>query len=170
MDYRRYFLYGYLPFCSERAKLFSELLYLLFFLFLAKSYLSFRVFLGGSDSKESALSAGDPGLIPGSGRSPGEGNGSPLQDSCLEHPMDRPCSCKVSDTTEQPTLSFSFMRLVALLHVGSSWTRDWTAVPCTARWILNHWTTREARLLFFMEDAGETHAKSIEGLPWWSRG
>ena len=35
------------------------------------------------------LSAGDPGLIPGSGRSPGEGNGNPLQYSCLENPMDR---------------------------------------------------------------------------------
>ena len=89
MDYHRYFLYGYLPFCSERAKLFSELLYLLFFLFLAKSYLSFRVFLGGSDSKQSALSAGDPGLIPGSGRSPGEGNGCPLQYSGLENSMQR---------------------------------------------------------------------------------
>ena len=43
----------------------------------------------GSDSKESAYSAGDPGLVPGSGRSPGEGNGNPLQCSCLENPMDR---------------------------------------------------------------------------------
>ena len=43
----------------------------------------------GSDGKESACSAGDPGLIPGSGRSPGEGNGYPLQYSCLENPMDR---------------------------------------------------------------------------------
>ena len=34
-------------------------------------------------------SAGDPGLIPGSGRSPGEGNGNPLQYACLENPMDR---------------------------------------------------------------------------------
>ena len=42
-----------------------------------------------SDSKESACSAGDPGLIPGLGRSPGEGNGHPLQYSCLENPMDR---------------------------------------------------------------------------------
>ena len=39
--------------------------------------------------KESACSAGDLGLIPGSGRSPGEGNGNPLQYSCLENPMDR---------------------------------------------------------------------------------
>ena len=38
---------------------------------------------GGSDGKESACNAGDPGLIPGSGRSPGEGNGNPLQYSCL---------------------------------------------------------------------------------------
>ena len=39
--------------------------------------------------KESACSAGDLGSIPGSGRSPGEGNGNPLQYSCLENPMDR---------------------------------------------------------------------------------
>ena len=41
-----------------------------------------------SVSKESACNAGDPGSIPGSGRSPGEGNGDPLQYSCLENPMD----------------------------------------------------------------------------------
>ena len=45
-------------------------------------------FPGGSDGKASACSAGDPGSIPGSGRSPGEGNGNPLQHSCLENPMD----------------------------------------------------------------------------------
>ena len=45
-------------------------------------------FPGGSDSKASAYSAGDPGSIPGSGRSSGEGNGNPLQYSCLENPMD----------------------------------------------------------------------------------
>ena len=46
-------------------------------------------FPGGSDGKESACNVGDPGLIPGSGRSPGEGNGNPLQYSCLENFMDR---------------------------------------------------------------------------------
>ena len=46
-------------------------------------------FPSGSDDKESACSAGDPGLILGSERSPGEGNGSPLQYSCLENSMDR---------------------------------------------------------------------------------
>ena len=44
---------------------------------------------GGSDGKESACNAGDPDLIPGSGRSPEEGNGNPLQYSCLENPKDR---------------------------------------------------------------------------------
>ena len=46
-------------------------------------------FAGGSDGKESACSAGDLGSIPGSGRSPGEGNSYPLQYSCLENSMDR---------------------------------------------------------------------------------
>ena len=46
-------------------------------------------FPGGSDGKESAYKAGDPDSIPGSGRSPGEGNGNPLQYSCLENLMDK---------------------------------------------------------------------------------
>ena len=46
-------------------------------------------FPGGSEVKASACNAGDLGSIPGSGRSPGEGNGNPLQYSCLENPMDR---------------------------------------------------------------------------------
>ena len=45
-------------------------------------------FPGGSEVKASASNAGDPGSIPGSGRSPGEGNGNPLQYSCLENHMD----------------------------------------------------------------------------------
>ena len=51
-------------------------------------------FPGGSESKESAFNAGDPGSIPGLGRSPEEGNGNPLQYSCLENPMD--CSLPAS--------------------------------------------------------------------------
>ena len=45
-------------------------------------------FPDGSNGKASAYNAGDVGSIPGSGRSPGEGNGNPLQYSCLENPMD----------------------------------------------------------------------------------
>ena len=46
-------------------------------------------FPGGSDGKVSVYNVGDPGSIPGLGRSPGEGNGNPLQYYCLENPMDR---------------------------------------------------------------------------------
>ena len=45
--------------------------------------------LVASDGKESARNVGDQGLIPGLGRSPGEGNGNPFQYSCLENSMDR---------------------------------------------------------------------------------
>ena len=60
-----------------------------------------------SDSKESACNVGDLGSIPRSGRSPGEGNGNPLQHSCLENPHGRgslagysPWARKELDTTE----------------------------------------------------------------------
>ena len=52
-------------------------------------YTCFVSFPGGSDGKVSACNAGDPGSIPELGRSPGEGNGNPLQYSCLENPTDR---------------------------------------------------------------------------------
>ena len=48
-----------------------------------------QCFLDGSDSKESACNAGDPGSIPGLGKFPGEGNGNPLQYACLENSMER---------------------------------------------------------------------------------
>ena len=64
-------------------------------------------FPGSLDSEESACNARDPGSIPGLGRSPGEGNGNPLQYSCLENSMDRGPwwatvhrGHKESDTTE----------------------------------------------------------------------
>ena len=64
---------------------------------------------GASDDKKSACNIGGIGLIPGSGRSPGEGNGNPLQYSCLENSMDRGTWCAIvhevaeSDMTEQIT-------------------------------------------------------------------
>ena len=63
--------------------------FFLFFFFFAQISPSMMDFPGGSDSKASTYNAGDPGLIPGSGRSSGEGNGNPFQCSCLENPMDR---------------------------------------------------------------------------------
>ena len=60
--------------------------------------------LGGSDCKESVCSAGDPGSIPWSGRSPAEGNGNPVQDSCLGNPMDRgACWATVCGVTKNGT-------------------------------------------------------------------
>ena len=64
-------------------------------------------FPSGSNGKASAYNAGDPGSIPGSGRSRGEGYGTPLQYSCLENPMDRgawgysPQARKESDMIER---------------------------------------------------------------------
>ena len=46
-------------------------------------------FPGDSDGKQSAYNVGDPGSIPGLGRTPGQGNGNPLQYACLGNPMDR---------------------------------------------------------------------------------
>ena len=60
-------------------------------------------FPGAADSEESARNSGDLSLIPGSGRSPGEGSGDPFQYSCLENPVDggySPWGCKESHMTE----------------------------------------------------------------------
>ena len=84
-----------------------------------------RGFPGGSEVKASASNVGDPGSIPGFGRSPGEGNGNPLQYSVLEFSSTgeshgrrslvgySPRSCKESDTTEQ--LHFHFTKKIAHL-------------------------------------------------------
>ena len=62
-----------------------------------------------SDGKESACNAGDLGSIPGSGKSSGEGNGNPLQYSCLENPMDRGARratvCGVAKSVKETRLS-----------------------------------------------------------------
>ena len=57
--------------------------------FFLNIYVLFKGFPGSSEDKASAYNAGDPGSIPGLGRSPGEGNGNPFQYSCLKNPMDR---------------------------------------------------------------------------------
>ena len=81
-------------------------------------------FPGGSDGKEIACNAGDLASIPGLGRSPGRGNGNPLQYSCLENPMDRGAwqatvhsVTQESDTTERLTLSlFLCQALLEIQH------------------------------------------------------
>ena len=70
-------------------------------------------FPGGSDGKASVYNAGDLGSIPGSGRFPGEGNGNPIQYSCLENPMDGGAWCpwghKESDMTKRLHFHFLFI-------------------------------------------------------------
>ena len=72
-------------------------------------------FPGGSDGKASACNSRNLGSIPRSGSSPGEGNGNPLQYSCLENPVDQggynPWGCKQLDTTEQLS-----MRATGIYH------------------------------------------------------
>ena len=74
-----------------------------------------HVFPGGSDGRESACNARDPGSISGSGRCPGEGNGNPPQYFCLENSMDGGAwqatvhGVIESDTTEQLTRLLHFM-------------------------------------------------------------
>ena len=73
-------------------------------------------FPGGSVVKNPPANAGDTGLIPWSGRFPGEGNGNPLQYSCLKNPMDRGawqatvCGVTELDMTEVLTIHFSLHR------------------------------------------------------------
>ena len=83
-------------------------------------------FPGGSEVKAYACNAGDPGLIPGWGRSPGEGNGNPLQYSCLGNPMDlrslvgySPQGRKESDTTERLHFHLFLGKYLILLMIIS---------------------------------------------------
>ena len=75
-------------------------------------------FPGGSEGKVSVCNARDPGSIPGSGRSPGEGNGNPLQYSCLENPLDGAAwQARVHGVTKSRTRlsDFSFTLYISLL-------------------------------------------------------
>jgi len=68
---------------------------LIFFTYLQNNNKFGCDFRNSSDGEVSVYSAGDLGLIPGSGRSPGEGNGNPLQYSCLENSMDGGTWCRL---------------------------------------------------------------------------
>ena len=76
-------------------------------------------FPGGSDGKESACNLGDPGVIPGLERSPGEANGNPLQYSCLENSMNRgACWATAHDVAKSQT-----------------WLSDWYFHFLCVRWL-----------------------------------
>ena len=82
-------------------------------------------FPGGSEVKASAHNAGDLGSIPGLGRSPGEGNGNPLQYSCLENPMDGGAwwatvheVAKSQTRLSNFTFTFTSSYILLILHTG----------------------------------------------------
>ena len=72
---------------------------------------------GGSEGKASSYNAGDLGSIPGSGRSPREGNGNPLQYSCLENPMDGGAWwATVHGVSKSRTRLSNFARKICMFH------------------------------------------------------
>ena len=102
---------------------------------------SFGGFPGGSDSKESACNAGDPGLIPGSGRSPGEGNGFPLLPGEF-HGWRNLAGCspwdhKEADMTVWLTFTFHFhlKRTVVYLAVIVCRSIFWKQKQISVRWV-----------------------------------
>ena len=85
-------------------------------------YVYFCDFPGGSDGKASAYNVGDPGLIPRSGRSPGEGNGNPVQYSRLENPMDRGTSQAENPWGRKECLFLEFFQFSR--HLSGVQTRE----------------------------------------------
>ena len=76
-----------------------------------------RGFPGGSEVKASACNAGDLGSIPGLGRSPAEGNGNPLQYSCLENPMDGGAWWTIDKTIYTLHILYMYNFLIAYKHI-----------------------------------------------------
>ena len=135
-------------------------------------------FSDGSDGKESACNAGDPDSVPGSGRSPGERHGNPLQYSCLKNPMIKEpgelqsMGCKESDTAEQLTLSFSLSsangfhallraRVLSLVRE----LRSCKPPSHTRTHIHNFPKNKQERKKENNEDVSRKHRSQCDGLP-----
>ena len=100
-------------------------------------------FPSGSESKEPACNVGDPGSIPGLGRSPGEGNGNPLQYSCLKNPMDsRAWQNTVHGVTKRRTWLSNFTFII--IHPGmwrECWIISWETLVLISAQIIFDCTT-----------------------------
>ena len=124
------------------------LLLLFMFWFLGCEVCGILGFPGGSVVKNPPAKAGDVGLTPGLGRSPGGGNGNPLQYSCLENPVDRGAwrsmLCGVAKSQTQ-------LSDWAHTHTGSQFLGQGSH-PHPLYWkeSLNHWTPREVLLTLFL--------------------
>ena len=108
MSYQHFTLKSSGQSCSQRSSFLSIML------------LSSMGFPGGSEVKASACNAGDLGSIPGLGRSPGEGNGNPLQYSCLENPMEgRAWQAAVHRVAKSQT-QLSYFTLATIVYTRQS--------------------------------------------------
>ena len=108
----------------------------------------------GSDSKESACSAGDPHLIPGLGRSPGEGNGSLLQYSCLENPMDRRAW---------------WATVYGSHRVGHDWVTDtlsWVSDPTVVAISKDRWLGQMKAQLLLLQNSLRVQSSCSHTLAW----
>ena len=118
-------------------------------------------FPGGSDGKESACNASDPGSFPGSGRSPGEGNGYPLQYSCQENPMDRGAwwatvhGVPKSWTQLSNTFTFSFLAKLWKFWTSVSSSINWERLTLGSTWRVNAITYIK-------------YAWCLMGVGWWT--
>ena len=102
--------------------------------FWAPSVLQWR-FPGGSDGKASACNVGDPGSVPGLGRSPGEGNGNPLQYSCLKIPW-----------TEEP----GRLQSMGSQRVGPDWATSHARFQYISTVVTSHWLLWISWSVFFL--------------------
>ena len=108
----------------------------------------------GSDGKESACKVGDLGSIPGSGRSPGEGNGNPFQYSCLKNPMD-------GDWVTLLSLSVRYKCESWTIKKAEPWKTDTFELWCCRRLLRVPWTARRPNQSIPKEMSPEY---SLEGL------
>ena len=108
----------------------------------------------GSDGKESACKVGDLGSIPGSGRSPGEGNGNPFQYSCLKNPMD-------GDWVTLLSLSVRYKCESWTIKKAEPWKTDTFELWCCRRLLRVPWTARRPNQSIPKEISPEY---SLEGL------
>ena len=119
-------------------------------------------FPGVSDSQESACNVGDPGSIPESGRSPGEGNSNPFQHSCQENPIDRGClalQSMGSQRVRQNWVTFTF-NYISGSSAHQGWGACWWVLQCFIHGE-GHWPLHEGSFLILKQGLQCTSGKLL---------
>ena len=114
-------------------------------------------FPGGSASEESACNAGDLGLIPELGRSPGEGNSYLLHYSGLENSMDCIVHGVAKNRTQLSDFHFDFVSLLQLLHSTTLWYTKGISAVCYCKITQNLWWYRSVQVLLSIKQLQFTH-------------